>query len=164
MFRTTFHNTVTDPIPVNVDSKGVVDLLHDHSFLITMSPIVTRHSEVSRDPVTQKVTYDVWENLDLLPFGLWKYELRFTAAFENKADGVITHIEAPMGFQSKADYTVRGKQGFEESGAMELNEAIESSCSHIFRPFVEWTMVPVRRKMHAQIIARAHEMQHGIQS
>ena len=150
MWRTTFQNEVIDPIPKDVDPRSLLDLLHDHAYLITMSPIVTRHQECDRELMSGKITYDVWENIDLLPFGLWKYELQFRCAFANKPDGVISWIEAPMGFRSKADYTVR-PEGAWEGGGMVLEEAIESSCNVMFKLFVEWTMVPVRRKMHAQM-------------
>lgn len=162
MFRTTFSNNVTTAIPSDVNPQVLVKLLHDHSFLITMSPIVTRHSP--RDEEDGKITYDVWENIDLLPFGLWKHEIHFTAAFQDKGDGVVSWIEAPLGFNSKANYTVRGaKAGEEDSEAsgMVLEEEIESACSVVFKPFVEWTMVPVRKKMHAQLTEKAREMGNG---
>jgi len=181
MFRTTFTNHVADPIPQDVHPDTVIKLLHNHDYLITMSPIVTHHEELDRDRETGKVSYEVYEKLDLLPFGLWKYEIRFTCAFQNKADGVVSYIQAPMGFNSKADYTIRtarhddgeailnayeniGSGGTAGTTAMVLDEAIESTCSVLFKVFVEMTMVPVRRKMHAQVIAKAQEMDRGVES
>ncbi|KAK5113303.1 hypothetical protein LTR85_010920 [Meristemomyces frigidus] len=171
MFRTTFTNTVTTPIPPDVSPETMIKLLHDHSFLITMSPIVTRHAP--RDREAGKITYDVWEDIDLLPFGWWKHEIHFTAAFEDKTDGEISWIEAPLGFNSKADYTVRSATDADHEagvfgdadggrGSMVLEEAIETACSIVFKPFVEMTMVPVRRKMHAQVVERAREIGKGM--
>ncbi|KAK3675966.1 hypothetical protein LTR78_004158 [Recurvomyces mirabilis] len=181
MFRTTFTNNVADPIPQDVYPDTVTKLLHNHEFLITMSPIVTRHEERDRDEETGKISYEVYEKLDLLPFGLWKYEIRFTCAFQNRPDGVVSYIQAPMGFNSRAEYTIRtarhddgeailnayenvGFGGTTGGTAMVLDEVIESTCSVLFKPFVEMTMVPVRRKMHAQIIAKAREMDRGVES
>lgn len=163
MWRTTFTNDVTTPLPKDVRPETLINLLHSHDFLITMSPIVTRHQERDRELTTGKITYDVWENIDLLPFGLWKYELHFNCSFANKPDGVVSWIEAPMGFNSKAGYTVRPEGAWKGEG-MALEEAIESSCNVVFKLFVEWTMVPVRRKMHAQIIAKARELDRGLES
>jgi len=165
MFRTTFTNNVTTLIPSDVDHQTIIKLLHDHDFLITMSPIVTRHSPRDKDPATDKITYDVWENIDLLPFGWWKHELHFTASFQNKDNGVVSWIEAPLGFNSKADYSIRGAKAEDDlkaaegsdSSGMVLEENIESSCNLVFKPFVEMTMVPVRKKMHAQIVEKARE-------
>lgn len=158
MFRTTFHNTVTTAVPNDVDVKSLVALLHDHSYLITMQPIVTRHEIKERDPATGRIVYDVWEKVDLLPFGLWKQELQFTAAFTDKKDGVISYIEAPMGFVSTAEYTAKpGEQWDGEGGGWVMEEAIESSCNFVFKWFIQGTMVPVRQKMHQQIMSKCKE-------
>ncbi|KAK3113223.1 hypothetical protein LTR53_009709 [Teratosphaeriaceae sp. CCFEE 6253] len=125
MWRTTFTNEVMTPVPQDVSPETLIKLLHDHSFLITMSPIVTRHQEVDRELMSNKITYDVWEVLDLLPFGLWKHEIQFRCAFANKPDGVVSWIEAPMGFTSRAEYSV-GSGGAWEGGGDVLEEAIES--------------------------------------
>jgi hypothetical protein len=203
----TFYNTVTDPVPPDVDPKHIVTVLHNHSALITLSPIVTRHNLRNRVPGGGRAHYDVWEVLDLLPFGWWKYEIHFTTAFLDKEDGVVSWIEAPRGFASRAEYTVlhqhvdveggtagkksrrrKGKErvvtrdesipltpgstermvlpensvedGGDGMGKKEvvLEEKIESSCCVVFRPFVEWTMVPVRRKMHRQVLEKAREL------
>ena len=153
VFRTTFHNDVATPIPQDIDPKELISIVHDHSFLITMSPIVTRHEIRERDPSSGKIKYDVWENINILPFGLWVYELQFMAAFTDKRDGVVSYIEAPMGFTSQANYTIKSGERWDgEGGGWILEEAIESSCSAIFKPFIEATMVPVRKKMHQQMI------------
>ena len=157
-FRTSFHTLVTTPIPPDVDAKAIIDTLHDHSFLITMQPIVTRYDIKDRDPVTGQITYDVWENISILPFGLWKYEIQFTAAFTDKKDGTVSWIEAPMGFTSEANYTVKpGEQWDGEGGGWVLEESIETTCPILFKWFVESTMVDVRQKMHQQIFDGVRE-------
>ena len=160
MFRTTFTNTVTTPIPPNTipSIDALIALLHDHSYLITMQPIVTRHEIRDRDPTTHRITYNVWENIQLLPFGLWPKEIQFTAAFTDKKDGVISYVEAPMGFVSTAEYTVKpGAEWDGEGGGWVLEERIESACNVVFKWFVQGTMVPVRRKMHQQILEKVRE-------
>ena len=158
MFRTTFTNTVTTPVPPDLPISSLTALLHDHSYLITMQPIVTRHEIAARDPATSRITYNVWENIDLLPFGLWKKEIQFTAAFTDKKEGVTSYVEAPMGFVSTAEYTVKpGEEWDGEGGGWVLEEKIESSCNVVFKWFVQGTMVPVRRKMHAQIMEKCKE-------
>ena len=158
MFRTTFDTAVTTPIPADVDAKALIDSLHDHGFIITMQPIVTRYEIRDRDPVSGKLTYDVWENINLLPFGLWKYELQFTTSFTDKRDGTVSWVEAPMGFNSEADYTVKPGENWDgEGGGWVLEELIETSCPTLMKWFVEGTMVPVRQKMHQQIIDNVRE-------
>ncbi|KAK5723735.1 hypothetical protein LTR15_005435 [Elasticomyces elasticus] len=156
-----FTNEVITPVTQDVRTDSIINILHDHSFLITMSPIVTRHKESDRELATGKVTYNVWENI--VPFKLFNYEIEFKCAFQDKPDGVISWIEAPMGFTSKADYTV-GPEGVWDGGGNVIEEQIESNCNVLLKPFVEWTMVGVRRKMHLEIIAKAREMARGVES
>jgi hypothetical protein len=157
-FKSTFNTLVTTPIPADVDAKAVINGFHDHGFIITMQPIVTRYEKRDRDPATGKITYDVWENINILPFGLWKYELQFTVAFNDTKDGTVSWAEAPMGFSSEATYTVKpGVEWGGEGGGWVLEESIDTTCPIIFKWFVESTMVPVRQKMHEQIIDAVRE-------
>lgn len=150
---TTFDTIVTTPIPDDVDAQAVIAVFHDHGFIITMQPIVTRHELRDRDPATGEQIYDVWENIDLLPFGLWKHEIQFTAAFKDKTEGTISTVHAPLGFVSKANYTIKpGTQFNGEGTGWVLEEQIETTCPTVFKWFIESTMVPVRQKMHEQII------------
>lgn len=151
MFRTTFHNTITTPIPSDVKPDAVIGKLHDHDFLITMSPIVTRH-DVKDTDASGTITYNVWENIDLLPFGLWKHEIQFTCTFQDKDNGVLSWIEAPLGLVSQADYTVKPVG---ETDGMEFQEQVETSVNVIFKLFVQSTLVSVRKQMHSKIIERA---------
>nr|POE47015.1 hypothetical protein CFP56_00347 [Quercus suber] len=195
MFQSTFTNTITTPLPSNpsFSASSLIALLHDHSFLITMSPIVTRHSvrpgagvasssapgetdqpQPNHSGTLEKTTYDVWEDLPLLPFHLLTHELHFTASFADRDDGVISWIQAPMGFVSKAVYSVRGAEQGDEAvmtgvaenepevkGGMVLQEHIETTCPMFFKLFVEATMVAVRRKMHERMIERVMEQGGG---
>jgi hypothetical protein len=153
---------VATPIPADIDAKALITALHDHTFIITMQPIVIRHSVRDRDPATGKLTYDVWEAISLLPFGLWKKELQFSVAFTDTTTGTISAIQAPMGFTSEATYTVKpGAEWDGEGGGWVLEEEIESECNVVFKWFVEGTMVPVRKKMHAQILEHVREKERG---
>lgn len=157
-WRTSFHTLVTTQVPQDIDAKALIEAFHDHDFIITMQPIVTRHEVRDRDPATGKLTYDVWENINLLPFGLLKHEIQFTAAFTDKKDGTVSAIEAPMGFNSEATYTIKPGQDWDgEGGGWIIEESIESACNVLLKWFIEGTMVPVRRKMHEQILEHVRE-------
>lgn len=155
MAKTTWQNNISTNLPAEAKPSNIIDLLHDHAFLITMSPIVSRYQEAHRDG--DKVTYDVWEHIDLLPFGLWKREIQFTAAFQNTETGVVTWIEAPMGLTSRATYAVKPASDKTDSpnGSHFLDESIESACNVLLKTFVESTMVATRKKMHLRILEKA---------
>ncbi|KAK5174050.1 uncharacterized protein LTR77_001130 [Saxophila tyrrhenica] len=156
--RSRFHTLVETRVPQDIDAKAIISAFHDHSFIITMQPIVTRHSVRDRDPASGKLTYDVWEHISLLPFGLWKREIQFTVAFTDKKDGTVSAINAPMGFDSEATYTIKpGTDWDGEGGGWVIEESIETECNVLLKWFVEGTMVPVRRKMHEQILEHVRE-------
>jgi hypothetical protein len=157
-WRTSFHTEVDTPVPQDIDAKALIKAFHDHGFIITMQPIVTRFEERDRDPATGKLTYDVWEAITIIPFGLLKKEIQFTCAFTDKKDGTVSYIEAPMGFTSEATYTVKPGQDWDgEGGGWIIHESIESECNVLLKWFIEGTMVPVRRKMHEQILDHVRE-------
>lgn len=159
-WRTSFHTEVITPVPQDIDAKALINAFHDHIFIITMQPIVTRHEVRDRDPTTGQITYNVWEEIGILPFGLWKHEIQFTTSFTDKSDGTVTEVEAPMGFVSEATYTIKpGTTWDGEGGGWIIEESIESQCNVLMKWFIESTMVPVRRKMHEQILEHVREME-----
>lgn len=158
--RTAWHNDISTPVSADRNREAILNLLHDHGSLITMSPIVTRYEEAERDG--DKIKYAVWEHVDFLPFGLWRKEIKFFCSFENKDDGVVSWIEAPLGLMSKADYSLRtppNPADVESGGEWELDETIHSSCNFFLRAFVESTMLATRKKMHERILEKARAMQ-----
>jgi len=160
-WRTTFNNTISTPIPADVKSSDVVKGLHNHAFLISLSPFVVRHELASTSP-SGKQTYQIVDNIDFLPFGLWKREVTFTAAFEDKADGVISDIEAPAGLVIRNDYSVKsaavGGNGGEEAGAgMMLVEEVTTSVNVLLKLFVQANLVSSHEKNHQKLIDWARE-------
>ncbi|KAK3054127.1 hypothetical protein LTR09_004905 [Extremus antarcticus] len=157
-WRRKFHTEVTTHVPQDIDAKALIDAFHDHDFIITMQPIVTRHQVRDRDPASGKLTYDVWEAISILPFGLWKREIQFKVSFMDKNDGTTSMINAPGGFDSEATYTIKPGPGWDgEGGGWIIEESIESECNMLLKWFIEGTMVPVRQKMHAQILEHVRE-------
>lgn len=161
MFRTTFHNSVTTPLPADIDPISVVSLLHDHSFLITLQPIVTGHEFKERDPETGWMVYHVHEVVSILPFGLWQQATSFQCSFRDKQEGVATFIQAHLGINSEADYTLRVSEHEGEGTGWVLDEQIESSCNFLLKWIVQSNMMPARKKMHEQVIEKIRERQNG---
>ena len=163
MLRTNFHNEVVTPIPSDIDPKFVIGVLHDHGFLITLSPIVTGHEIKERNLETGWIIYTVHEIVNVLPFGLWQKPTTFQVHFKDKEDGTISFIEAGAGVKSEANYTVR-RSGEGQASLWIIDEQIESSCSIFLKWIVQSNMLPVRTKMHQQILEKLRErLQDGTQ-
>ncbi|KAF2724772.1 hypothetical protein K431DRAFT_281723 [Polychaeton citri CBS 116435] len=183
MFRANWTDIITDPIPPNIKPQAVTDFLHDHVGLINLSPIVTRHQRKEASSPEEGEAYDVWENIDLLPLGLWKHEIHFSVSFADTPDGVVSFIDAPLGLQSKATYMVRrsnpdgpadvsapqSPQAAERGpdreamwdGGWVLEERVESSVSVFFKLMVEGQLVPTRKTMHQRLLKKVEERLHG---
>ncbi len=149
-WRRKFHTEVTTHVPQDIDAKALIDAFHDHDFIITMQPIVTRHQVRDRDPASGKLTYDVWEAISILPFGLWKREIQFKVSFMDKNDGTTSMINAPGGFDSEATYTIKPGPGWDgEGGGWIIEESIESECNMLLKWFIEGILVIKATSSHA---------------
>lgn len=161
MFSTSFHNKVIDPIPADLEPKSVTTFLHDHDGVIGLSPVVTRHEIRDRNPETGWIKYEVSETVPMLPFGLWKRSHTFHCSFKDKQDGVTTFVEAVMGINSEAIYTVRVSEGQDEGTGWVLDESIETSCNFLVKWVVQSNMLQVRKKMHQQLFDELRRRQKG---
>lgn len=151
MFSTSFQNKVIDPVPADIEPKSVTSFLHDHDAVIGLSPVVTRHEIQDRNPESGWIKYEVSETVPMLPFGLWKRSHTFHCSFKDKQDGVTTFVEAAMGINSEANYTIRVSEHENEGPGWVLDESIETTCNFLVKFIVQSNMLQVRKKMHQQL-------------
>lgn len=154
MSSTIWQNTLTTPIPADVDPSAIVKILHDHSYILSLNTIVTSHEKVKQEGPRE--IYNITESIPILP-PIWKRSVTFQGSFENKDDGVWTWVTAPMGVNMHAKYVVRWKEEGLEGSGWALEEEIETRCSLLLKGFVERTMLGSHRNMHQRFIERARE-------
>lgn len=159
MFSTSFHSEVIDPVPSDIEPKSVTTFLHDHDAIIGLSPVVTQHSIQDRNPESGWIKYEVSETVPMLPFGLWKRSHTFHCSFKDKQDGVTTFVEAAMGINSEANYTVRVSENPSQGNGWVLDESIETTCNFLVKWIVESNMLSVRKKMHERLFEELRRRQ-----
>lgn len=153
-------------IPSDVAPSSVVSFLHDHEALIGLSPLVTSHKRLATEG--SEIEYTVYEQIPVLPFGLWKTTISFKTAFKDQESGVWSKVHAPLGFVSEALYEVEevkdehtpdifDDKGKEIVSGWVLKETITSSCNFIFKSFVDASLVPTRRMMAKRLMAKLSE-------
>ena len=71
---------------------------------------------------------------------------------------MTTFVEAAMGINSEANYTVRVSE-HEEGQGWVLDEQIETSCNILIKWIVQSNMLQVRKKMHEQMFTKLRELQ-----
>lgn len=144
MKRSKYHNTITTPLPPDVEPSAVIDALHNHVLIIELQPLTFRHEEV------QSGEYRVWETVDIIPFGLWKSVTEFSVVFQNQPDGLVASLQAPLGITSIATYSV--KQDATEVWVLE--EAVKTEVACLFWPVVKRNMLAAREALHKRLMKK----------
>lgn len=150
-------------IPSAVDPANVIAFLHDHTAFINLSPLVTSYNETDSD--ARHVSYDIRERVPVLPKGLWSQEIKFSATFENRENGLWSELHAPLGLVSEVTYEVMqtkdesnfavvDDEGREITSQWVMKETIDSSVNLLLKTYVDSSMVPTRRKMASRLMER----------
>jgi hypothetical protein len=137
LFNTTFMVTTSAPIPPNVSTQDVLNLLHDHIAMMCLSPLVAGHTAIpSPDAVPAwDSTFLVTEQIS---YFLCKGKVKFQASFRNTADGLETKVKAALGVTIEAVWKVE-KQPTSEGMNPELVfvDSEKVTCPWLLRPLVE---------------------------
>ncbi|KAK4897117.1 hypothetical protein LTR27_005010 [Elasticomyces elasticus] len=119
------------PLPPSITREIALALLHDHSAMIELNPLVLRHEPTTAPPnaTPEEEVKCKWilitDTISYLPGA--KSELSYKAGFYNLPYGIQTHCFAPGGVNLKAIWRVGGNQAGETPEAPELGIAKPSS-------------------------------------
>ncbi|KGO63958.1 hypothetical protein PITC_013260 [Penicillium italicum] len=169
------------PIPASVPRQLALDILHSHSEIITLNPLVLSHYPVSapRDAVADEyysTWYKITERVQYIP-GLGKIgsgKISFKGCFHNVAWGLETHIYAPMGIDLKSKWRIASNQGDEAAeprdgradGASQtglyLREDIEIECNRTLISFVKSQMKAASKVLVDRLIKKAELLDAGV--
>ncbi|KAK4145950.1 uncharacterized protein C8A04DRAFT_35251 [Dichotomopilus funicola] len=109
--------TVITPIPGFIPRQLAIDILHSHSEVITLNPLVIDHKPI---PAPQNAEtdefystwYEITERIQVVP-GIGKMgssTIRFNGCFHDMPWGLQTHIYAPAGIDLRNKYRIAGNQ------------------------------------------------------
>ncbi|KAL4816708.1 hypothetical protein BDW67DRAFT_161397 [Aspergillus spinulosporus] len=105
--------TSITPIPPSVPRQLAIDILHSHSEIITLSPLVLSHQPVKapRNAPAEEyylTWYEITERVQYVP-GMGKLgsgKISFKGCFHDEAWGLVTHVYAPLGIDLRHRYRV----------------------------------------------------------
>lgn len=180
--RETF--TVITPIPGFIPRQLAIDILHSHSEVITLNPLVLDHKPIPapRDAAADEyysTWYEITERVQVVP-GVGKMgssKISFKGCFHDMPWGLQTHIYAPLQIDMRNKYRIAGNQpgleppenreiGLEALGApkdgLYLREDIEITCNITLTSFVKSTAKAASREMVQCIIKKAELLDAGI--
>jgi hypothetical protein len=184
MFRKKEIFTVITPIPGFIPRQLAIDILHSHSEVITLNPLVLEHKPISapRDAQADEfysTWYEITERIQYIP-GMGKMgsgTIKFNGCFHDMPWGLQTHIYAPMNVDLRNKYRIAGNQpgveapeqpeiGLKALGVpadgLYLREDIEIKCNVAVISFVKGQLQKAGKEMVARIIKKAELLDAGV--
>ncbi|PHH69813.1 hypothetical protein CDD80_6471 [Ophiocordyceps camponoti-rufipedis] len=170
--------TVVTPIPGFIPRQLALDILHAHSEVITLNPLVLSHRPVPapRTAATDEyysTWYEIVERIQCLP-GVGG-TISFVGCFHDMPWGLQTHVYAPMGIDLRNRYRIAGNQpGIEPPDAhrelgldapadgLYLREDIEIRCNFALTSFVRAQLKAASKEMIRRFIKKAELLDAGI--
>ena len=176
--------TVVTPIPGFIPRQLALDILHSHSEVITLNPLVLSHKAIPapRDAAADEfysTWYEITERVQVVP-GAGKFgssKITFNGCFHDMPWGLQTHTYAPFNIDLRIKYRIAGNQpgieppeiremGLESLGAPQdglyLREDIEIRCNITMVSFVKAQLKAASKEMVQRIIRKAELLDAGV--
>ncbi|WYZ40889.1 hypothetical protein EsH8_IV_001230 [Colletotrichum jinshuiense] len=181
--RKEVYTTIT-PIPGFIPRQLAIDILHSHSEVITLNPLVLDHKPIKapRDAASDEyysTWYEITERIQYVP-GIGKMgsgKISFNGCFHDMPWGLQTHIYAPLNIDLRNKYRIDGNQpGFEPpqqpelgmsglgipADGLYLREDIEIRCNITMTSFVKAQLKAASKEMVSRIIKKAELLDAGV--
>jgi hypothetical protein len=165
MSKRTFFTNIT-PLPPGITRQTVLETLYTHVEMIDLNPLVEeRHPIKPPGKATAEEYHCQWyeltDRISYLPGGLVSGKVTYQACFHDLANGLQTHVYAPMGLDIKNKWTIGGTLPGEPTQPVEigqgiplqglyLREDVDMRCNMLMTNFVKKTL----KKAHAALVAR----------
>ncbi|BDD63069.1 hypothetical protein MPDQ_003645 [Monascus purpureus] len=168
------------PLPSFIPRQLAIDLIHSHSEIITLNPLVLTHHAIPapRDAPADEyysAWYEIVQRIQVMPgMGrLGSSKISFRGCFHNVPWGVQTHIYAPMGIDLRHNYRIGGNQPGEPPESRELGldipaeglylrEDIQIRCNFTMMPFVRGTLKSATKVLVDRLIRKAELLDAGV--
>ncbi|KAK2047212.1 hypothetical protein LZ31DRAFT_160963 [Colletotrichum somersetense] len=177
------YTTVT-PIPGFIPRQLAIDILHSHSEVITLNPLVLDHKPIKapRDAASDEyysTWYEISQRIQYVP-GIGKIgsgKINFNGCFHDMPWGLQTHTYAPMNIDIRIKYRIDGNQpGVEPpqppeigtaglgipADGLYLREDIEIRCNVTMVGFVKAQLKAASKEMVSRIIKKAELLDAGV--
>lgn len=176
--------TIITPIPGFIPRQLAIDILHSHSEVITLNPLVLDHKPIKAPQTAASdeyysTWYEINQRIQYIP-GLGKMgsgKINFNGCFHDMPWGLQTHIYAPMNVDLKNRYRIAGNQpgveppetqeiGLAQLGApsdgLYLRDDVEIKCNLAVVSFVKSQLKAASKEMVTRIIKKAELLDAGV--
>lgn len=180
MMKRTENYTHITPLPSFIPRHLAIDILHSHSEIITLNPLVLSHKAIPapRDAPSDEyysTWYEISERIQVVPGAgrLGGSKISFRTCFHDIPTGVQTHAYAPMGIDLRHNYRVAGTQPGEPAEYRELGinapatglylrEDIQIRCNFAMVSFVKSQLKSATKVLVDRLIKKAELLDAGV--
>ncbi|CAN9296590.1 hypothetical protein CC77DRAFT_1099988 [Alternaria alternata] len=171
MPKTAVFTTIT-PLPAGITRKSVLDMYRDHLAMIDLNPLVVERFKCrppSYAPTDEywAMWYTIKDKVSYLPGGLATGSVSYHACFTDTAEGLNTHVYAPLGLDIQGKWTVGGRLPGEPKPPAEpglktprhglyIREDVKMTCSALLMSFVKRTFKDSHGKLVDKLVEKAH--------
>jgi len=162
------YSTMT-PIPAHVPRQIAIDILHSHSEVITLNPLVLSHTPITapRDASADEyylTWYEIVERIQWVPGAgrLGSGKISFRGCFDDTPTGLYTHIYAPMNIDLRNRYSIVESLAQNGAAGLCLREDIEIRCNVALVSYVKAQLSAASKEMVARIIKKAELLDAGV--
>jgi hypothetical protein len=172
------YKTIT-PIPSHIPRQLAIDILHSHSEIITLNPLVLEHKPIPapRDAAADEyyaTWYEIIERIQYIP-GIGKMgsgKISFKGCFHDVPWGVDTHVLAPANVDLRNNWRIAGNQPGEPPEPRELGvnapaeglylrEDIQIRCNFAMVSFVKSQLRAASKVLVDRLIKKAELLDAG---
>lgn len=125
-------STTITPLPAGITRETVLSILHTHEEMVDINPLVKERHPIKPPPKASPEEYhcqwyEITDTVQYLPGGVLSGSVSFNACFHDLADGIQTHVYAPMGLEIRGRWTIGGSLPGEPLGPVEIGKGIPLS-------------------------------------
>ncbi|KAL1889685.1 hypothetical protein Cpir12675_005689 [Ceratocystis pirilliformis] len=174
--------TIITPIPSFIPRQLALDIIHSHSEIITLNPLVLSHTPIAapRNAAADEyysTWYEITERIQYVPGmgALGSGKISFKGCFHDTTWGLQTHIYAPMGIDLHNTYRIAGNEPGERPEPAELGllslgaprdglylrEDIVIRCNITLMSFVRGQMKAASKQVVQRFIKKAELLDAG---
>ncbi|KAK2611400.1 hypothetical protein N8I77_004739 [Diaporthe amygdali] len=154
-------------LPDGVNREQGVGMLQDNDFFLSCDPHLSKYEakgEVSEPKLPDSVTaqgptlsYEVTDELENIPKGIWGSTVVSTYEFTNIEHGVFSRVKSPLGVVIDTRWEIKENDG----GKLDLVQAAEISCSTVLMSLVKGRCEAGWGKIHAKMLERLQNEANG---
>ncbi|EGP84485.1 uncharacterized protein MYCGRDRAFT_75855, partial [Zymoseptoria tritici IPO323] len=167
--------TKITPLPSNVPRQLAIELLHNHSEVIELNPLVTgvKAIDAPRTASSEEYFSQWYEISEIITWGFgMKKKITFKGVFHDQPWGLQSHVYAPMGVDLRNKYRIGGNQPGEPRETKELGvetpldglylrEDVEIVCNVALASFVKKETKEATGKMIERLARKAELLDEG---